>query len=137
MSGGEGMKSATVELPPLKRMPERLGGHVIYATGEESLCPEHQFCCYTGDEKRRCHVCHSNTHLTDDHGDLPPERLAPCLCGKCGELFTSVTGFNMHFGRGYKCRNPEKRGLILVRQKDKYGTVWQLWAKPGSRPEDI
>jgi hypothetical protein len=48
-----------------------------------------------------------------------------------------VTGFSIHFGRGGKCRNPERRGLVLVKQTDKYGTVWQLWAKPGSRPEDL
>ena len=130
------MRAATVELPKLNRMPERQGGHVIYGAYEDSICPEHQFCAYTGDEKHRCHICHGK-HLTDEHDELPPERTAPCLCAKCGELFTSRTGFDMHFRRGYRCGNPERRGLVLVEQTDKYGTVWELWAKPGSRPDDI
>ena len=111
------MKIQTVELPP--------------------FCPEHQFCCYTGDEPDRCKLCHSNTHPTDDHGDLPAARIAPCLCSRCGELFKSVSGFNKHFGRNWKCRNPEKRGLVLVEQTDRNGDTWQLWASPGSRPDDI
>jgi hypothetical protein len=123
---------ATVELPPLKRMPERIGGHVIYATGEDSQCPEHQFCCYTGSEKHRCHICHSNTHLTNDHDELPTGRLAPCLCTRCGELFTSITAFNKHKRPDFRCYNPEKRGLVLANQNG-----WFLWANPGSRPEDI
>jgi hypothetical protein len=126
------MKAQTIGLPPLKRMPERLGGHVIYGTGEDSMCQEHQFCAYTRDEKNRCHVCHSSTHLTDDHGDLPPGRLAPCLCSLCGELFTSITAFNKHKRPNLGCYNPEKRGLILIDQRG-----WLLWANPGSRPEDI
>jgi hypothetical protein len=128
------MKSQAIELPKPKRAR---GGWVIYATSEDSICPYHQFCAYSGSEKDRCAECHSNTHSTSEHGDLPPARTAPCLCSRCGELFTSVTGFRIHFGVTGKCRNPERRGLILVRQKDKYGTVWSLWAKPGSRPEDI
>jgi hypothetical protein len=43
----------------------------------------------------------------------------------------------MHFGRNWKCRNPERRGLVMVKQTDRNGDVWSLWAKPGSRPEDI
>jgi hypothetical protein len=128
------MKGQTVELPKLKRAR---GGWVMYGAYEDSVCPYHQFCTFSGDERNRCAECHSDTHLTEDHGDLPPERIAPCLCSRCGELFTSVTGFSQHFGNGGKCRNPEKRGLVLVEQADRYGTVWQLWAKPGSRPEDL
>lgn len=131
------MKSATIELPRLKRMPERLGGHVTYGTGEESICPEHQFCSYTGDEKHRCHVCHSNTHLTGDHGDLPPDRTAPCLCPKCEELFTSITAFKKHKRPNFGCYKPERRGLVLIDQTDKYGVIWSIWANPGSRPDDI
>ena len=127
-------RSQTVELPRIRRAR---GGWALYGAYEESICPQHQFCCYTGDERKLCGICHSGTHPTDEHGDLPPGRTAPCLCGKCGELFTSVTGFNMHFGRNWKCRNPERRGLVLVKQTDRNGDVWQLWAKPGSRPEDL
>jgi hypothetical protein len=119
-----------VELPKLRRA--RNGIHVIYGAYEDSICPQHQFCCYTGDEVGRCSICHSSYHDTEDHGDLPPGRIAPCLCSRCGELFTSATGFSMHFGKGWKCRNPEKRGLILVNQNG-----WHLWAKPGSRPENL
>ena len=109
----------------------------MYGPGEESVCPYHQFCAYSGGERGPCKICHSSYHVTAGHGDLPPNRIAPCLCSKCGELFTSVTGFNIHFGRNYKCRNPAKRGLIIVEQTDRNGDVWQLWAKPGSRPEEI
>jgi hypothetical protein len=123
----------TVELPRIRRAR---GGWALYATGEESICPEHQFCAYTGDERGLCTLCHGN-HPADDHYELPPGRLAPCLCSKCGELFTSRTGFDIHFGRGYKCRNPAKRGLVVVEQTDRDGYVWSLWAKPGSRPEDV
>jgi hypothetical protein len=113
------------------------GGWALYGTGEDSMCQQHQFCCYTGDERKLCAICHSNDHASDEHGDIPPGRIAPCLCSRCGELFTSVTGFNMHFGRGYKCRNPARRGLVVVEQTDRNGDVWSLWAKPGSRPEDV
>jgi hypothetical protein len=30
------------------------------------------------------------------------------------------------------CRDPERRGLVLINQRG-----WMLWGKPGSRPEDI
>jgi hypothetical protein len=128
------MKTQTVELPRIRRAR---GGWALYGAYEESICPEHQFCAYTGDERKLCGICHSNTHPTDEHGDLPPARTAPCLCRRCGELFTSVTGFNMHFGRGYKCRNPAKRGLVLITQIDRNDNEWSLWAKPGSRPEGV
>jgi len=123
------MRGQTVELPRLKRAR---GGWVMYGAYEDSICQYHQFCCYSGDERGRCAECHSNTHLTDEHGELPPTRLAPCLCPKCGELFTSITAFNKHKRPNFGCYNPEKRGLILVDQKG-----WLLWANPGSRPEDI
>lgn len=113
----------------LKRMPEHNGGHVIYRAGEESRCPRHSFCSYTGTEKTRCHVCHSNTHLTDEHDELPPGRKSPCLCTYCGELFTSITAFDIHQPGGI-CYRPAKRGLILIEQNG-----WVLWGKPGSRPE--
>lgn len=122
------MKSDTIELPKLKRAR---GGWVIYATGEDSICPYHQFCAYTGSERGRCQLCHS-THETDEHGDLPPSRTAPCLCPRCGELFTSITAFNKHKRSNFGCYKPEKRGLVLVDQKG-----WLLWANPGSRPDDI
>jgi hypothetical protein len=128
------MKGQNVELPRLRRAR---GGWALYGAYEESVCPYHQFCAYSGDERNRCAQCHRRDHATDEHGDLPPGRIAPCLCPRCGELFTSVTGFSMHFGVGGKCRNPEKRGLVLVEQADRWGVVWQLWAKPGSRPDDL
>ena len=126
------MKAQTIELPRLRRMPERLGGHVIYKTGEESICPQHRFCAYTGDEKDRCPNCHSRRDLCDDDacGGLPPGRVQPCFCDRCCELFTSPTGFDMHLRTGYRCGNPERRGLILYNQNG-----WSLWGKPGSRPE--
>ena len=127
------MKGQTVELPKLRRAR---GGWVLYGPGEDSVCPYHQFCAYSGDERDRCAVCHNSKHKTEEHGDLPPGRTAPCLCGKCGELFTSITGFDLHRVRD-KCRNPAKRGLVVVEQTDLNGDVWQLWAKPGSRPDDI
>lgn len=117
--------ATTLELPRIKRAR---GGWAIYGTGEDSICPYHQFCAFTGDERNLCQICHA-THPTDEHGDLPPKRLAPCLCAKCGELFTSVTGFTVHIGPGFKCRNPERRGLVLVEQNG-----WSMWAKPGSPP---
>jgi hypothetical protein len=123
----------TIELPKLRRAR---GGWVLYGPNEDSICPVHQFCAYSGDERGLCELCHGS-HPTDEHDELPPGRLAPCLCRKCGELFKSVTGFNMHFGRAYKCRNPAKRGLITIEQTDRDGYVWTLWAKPGSRPEDV
>lgn len=97
-----------------------------------AICPVHQFCAFTGDEKDRCSICHSSKHLTDDHGDLPPGRTAPCLCDRCGELFTSKTPFGIHFRPNGKCGNPERRGLILVTKNG-----WLMWGKPGSRPDDI
>ena len=109
---------------------------MLYGNSEDSVCPYHQFCAYAGDEKDRCARCHSDTHSTKDHGDLPPDRTAPCLCSRCGELFTAITGFDLHQVRG-KCKNPAKRGLVVVEQTDKYGDVWTIWAKPGSRPDDI
>lgn len=122
------MKSQTIELPKLSRARS---GHVIYAVGEDSICQYHQFCTYAGDEKNRCPVCHSNTGLCDDNscGGLPPGRTAPCFCSKCEELFTSRSAFDIHIGPGFKCRNPERRGLILIDQNG-----WFLWGKPGSPP---
>jgi len=121
-------RNQDVELPKLKRTR---AGHVVYGKDENSICPRHQFCAYTGDEPDRCKVCHSNTHLEAEHGDLPPDRKAPCLCHRCGELFTAWSSFDLHRSAG-KCRNPEKRGLILIDQNG-----WLLWGKPGSRPDDI
>jgi hypothetical protein len=129
------MRSETnVELPKLRRA--RNGRHVIYGAYEDSVCYEHQFCSYTGDETDRCSTCHSSYHDTEDHGEIPPHWLAACLCSKCGELFSAVTGFNQHRSKG-KCRNPARRGLVLVDKKDRYGQVWSVWARPGSRPEDV
>lgn len=122
------MRSATVELPKLKRAR---GGWAMYGAYEDSICPQHQFCCYTGDEPGICSVCHAD-HETDEHGDLPPGRTAPCLCPRCEELFTSITAFNKHKRPNGGCYKPEKRGLILANQRG-----WLLWANPGSRPEDI
>jgi hypothetical protein len=126
------MKADTIELPSLKRMPEYLGGHVIYKTGEESICPEHKGCAYTGDEKDRCPFCHSISGLCDEDacGGLPPGRKQPCFCNYCGELFTSPSSFDQHQRPAGVCRNPAKRGLVLLDQNG-----WQLWGKPGSRPE--
>jgi hypothetical protein len=128
------MRGQTVELPKLKRAR---GGWVMYGAYENSVCPYHQFCCYSGDEPNLCAQCHCSRHATEDHGDLPPGRTAPCLCARCGELFTAVTGFDMHQRPAGVCRNPAKRGLVLVKQTDRYGDTWELWAKPGSRPEDL
>lgn len=95
-------------------------------------CPLHQSCAYTGKEKDRCQTCHSTTHYTEDHGDLPPGRVQPCLCAYCAELFTSPSAFDLHQRPAGICRNPERRGLVLVEQNG-----WMLWGKPGSRPDDI
>jgi hypothetical protein len=128
------MREQTVELPKLRRAR---GGWVMYGAYEDSVCQYHQFCTYSGDELGRCARCHSNTHPTNEHGDLPPDRTAPCLCSRCGELFKSRTGFDIHQTQYGRCRNPARRGLVLVKQSDRYGDIWQLWAKPGSRPDDI
>lgn len=119
----------TVELPKPKRAR---GGWALYKQGEDSICQYHQFCAYTGDEPGLCQVCHA-PHETEDHGDLPPKRTAPCLCAMCDELFTSKTSFNKHKRPNLiGCYKPERRGLILVNQRG-----WLLWANPGSRPDDI
>ena len=100
-------------------------------------CPYHksksgrQLCAFTGDEPGRCQICHA-LHETDDHGDYPPGRTAPCLCVMCDELFSSITAFDRHKRPNYKCYNPERRGLILVNKNG-----WLIWANPGSRPEDV
>ena len=125
------MKASTVELPRLKRMPERNGGHVIYGIGEVSICPEHKFCAYTGDEPNRCHFCHAD-HPTDEHGDYPPGRVAPCLCPLCDELFSSKTATTLQRRPDGRCYKPERRGLVLVNKND-----WLIWANPGDRPDDI
>jgi hypothetical protein len=127
-------RSQTVELPPIRRAP---GGWALYEAREESICPRHQFCAYTGDEPGLCAVCHSSLHDTDDHGDLPPHQVSRCLCAGCQELFTSISSFDQHQRPAGVCRNPAKRGLVLVKKTDRYGTVWQMWAKPGSRPDDL
>jgi len=96
-------------------------------------CPIHkQFCAYTGQERGLCSFCHSSTHDLENHGELPPGRLSPCLCSRCEELFTSITAFDMHQRPAGVCRSPERRGLVLVEQNG-----WILWGKPGSRPEDL
>lgn len=128
------MKTDTVELPRPKRAR---GGWTLYDRNEDSVCSYHQFCAFTGNEVSRCHICHG-LHFTDEHGDLPPERTAPCLCSRCGELFTSITSFSRHKRPNFVgCYNPERRGLVEVEQTDKYGDDWILWANPGSRPDDI
>jgi hypothetical protein len=130
------VKTKDVQLPALREMPESLGGHVIYAPGQVSICPQHQYCAYTGDEPNRCPVCHvTNTRgcaHNPDGGGLPPGRRSPCLCARCGELFTSTSSFNKHMrpvGDDRPCRNPERRGLVLVEQHG-----WFLWGNPGSPP---
>lgn len=128
------MRSETnIELPKLRRAR---GGWALYGPNEESVCYEHQFCTWTGDEVGRCSFCHSSYHDSEDHGELPPHWLSACLCGRCGELFKSITGFDQHRSRG-KCRNPARRGLVLIEKADRYGEVWSIWARPGSRPEDL
>ncbi|HWI70132.1 MAG TPA: hypothetical protein VNS88_17500 [Nitrospiraceae bacterium] len=122
------MRTATIGLPKVRRAR---GGWALYGAYEESMCPYHQFCSFTGDEPERCQICHG-LHSTDKHGEIPPGRTAPCLCPMCKELFTSKTAFNKHKRPNGKCYNPEKRGLVLVNQND-----WFLWANPGSRPDDI
>ena len=122
-----------IELPYPKRAR---GGWTLYTTGEDSICPYHRFCAFTGSEVSRCQICHG-LHFTDEHGDLPPEREAPCLCSRCGELFTSITAFQKHKRPDFRCYKPERRKLVLVELTDKYGGVWQIWANPGSRPESI
>jgi hypothetical protein len=109
---------------------------VIYAIGEVSECPVHQYCAYTGDERDerdRCPNCHRLLGLCDDDscGGLPRGRHSPCLCMRCKELFTSVTSFDLHLGAlpDMKCRAPEQRGLVLYDQGG-----WSLWGKPGSPP---
>jgi hypothetical protein len=124
------MKSKTVNLPELVRMPESMGGHVLYEPGPTSICPNHQFCAYTGDEPGRCPACHGRY---DADGicpcqELPPGRHSPCLCARCRELFTSLTAFERHMPGGV-CKNPAKRGLVLVEQNG-----WKLWANPGTPP---
>lgn len=122
------MKADTIELPKPKRAR---GGWTLYGRNEDSICQYHQFCAFTGSEVSRCHICHG-LHFTDEHGDLPPGRTAPCLCPRCAELFTSITAFNKHKRPNSGCYNPERRGLELVNQRG-----WLLWANPGSRPDDI
>jgi len=128
------MRDQTVELPKLRRAP---GGWVLYETREPSVCPYHDFCAYSGDEKWCCNLCHSSLHDTEDHGDLPPHQTSPCLCASCGELFTAVSAFDKHQRPAGISRKPGKRGLVLISKTDRYGTVWQMWANPGERPKDM
>jgi hypothetical protein len=124
------MKATTVELPPLVRAAE---GHVLYPPGPTSICPNHKFCAYTGDEPDRCAECHGtfDTNGFCPCSALPPGRLSPCFCVRCEELFTSITAFDKHIHKATgKHRSPERVGLVLVEQNG-----WQLWANPGSRPE--
>jgi hypothetical protein len=121
------MSPTTVNLPKLRRAAD---GHIMYEPGAHSLCPNHDFCAYDGTEPDRCEFCHS---LIDDDdicacSELPPGRKSPCLCANCRELFTSLTSFDRHMVNG-RCRNPGKRGLVLVNQGG-----WDIWANPGSMP---
>jgi len=130
----------TQDIIPLdyKRMPESLGGHVIYFPNEISICRYHKYCAYTGDEPDRCSRCHSSNdigcaHTEDGHGGLPPNRRSPALCRSCNELFSSNTSYDRHLrplDDNRICYNPERRGLVMVEQNG-----WYLWANPGSRPE--
>jgi hypothetical protein len=119
------MKTTTVELPrPLRAA----AGHLILGPGERSLCPNHDFCCYDGTEEDRCGWCHG-TYDADGfcpHMDLPPNRRSPCFCVSCKELFTGITAFDKH-KRDFKCRKPERVGLVQVEQGD-----WVIWANPGT-----
>jgi hypothetical protein len=106
-----------IELPPPR------------ANGTRARCKLHRgMCAYTGREKGRCPQCHS-TYIDDvcSHMELPPNRIRPCFCNGCGELFSSVSAFGAHQRPAGRCRNPEKRGLELVEQNG-----WAMWAKPGS-----
>jgi hypothetical protein len=121
------MSPTTVNLPRLKRAAD---GHIMYEPGAHSLCPYHQYCAYDGTERERCEFCHG---LYDDDGicpcgELPPGRKSPCQCVRCLELFTSLTAFDKHMSNG-RCRNPGKRGLVLVDQGG-----WDIWANPGTMP---
>jgi hypothetical protein len=91
-------------------------------------CPHHKFCAYTGLEQDRCPDCHS-TFIDDICScmQLPPGRTRPCFCDACGELFTGPSSFDQHQRPTGVCRNPQKRGLVLIEQNG-----WSLWAKPGS-----
>jgi hypothetical protein len=122
-------RSKDVNLPALRRAR---GGHVIYGPGEESVCPYHQFCAYSGDEPGRCSQCHGLLDEDDicPHLDLPPGRSSPCMCVTCLEVFSSITAFVKHKGSTGKCLNPARRKLVLVTQGD-----WDIWANPGTRPE--
>lgn len=117
----------------LRRAPRRRGGHVLYRSGQESVCSNHRLCAYTGKEPDRCPLCHSladypSAGCEGEHGVLPPNRTRPCYCRGCDELFSSNSAFAHHqTSRG--CRDPERRGLILV---DKGG--WVMWAFPGEAP---
>jgi hypothetical protein len=109
-----------IELPPL---PPR------EASQNGSRCLQHKgMCAYTGREKDRCKICHS-TFIDGvcSHMELPPGRTRPCFCNGCGELFSSVSSFDTHQRPAGRCRDPERRGLVLV---DKNG--WMMWASPGS-----
>jgi len=95
-------------------------------------CSRHKFCAYTGLEQDRCPICHA-TYIQGicPHMTLPPGRKRPCFCDSCGELFTSISSFDKHQSPSGICRDPLKRGLILVEQGG-----WELWSLPGSRPFD-
>jgi hypothetical protein len=117
-----------LELPSLIRAT---AGHTVYSAGQASICPYHAFCSYTGDEPGICPVCHSwqDEDGGCSHLDYPTGRKRPCFCSRCMELFSSPSSFDLHQRPAGVCRNPEKRGLVLV---DSNG--WSMWAKPGSPP---
>jgi hypothetical protein len=121
------MSPTTVELPRLLRAAD---GHIMYETGAHSLCPNHDFCAYDGTETDRCPDCHGLYDKDDicPCAEIPPGRKSPCLCVRCRELFTSLTSFDKHMSNG-RCRNPAKRGLVLVNQGG-----WDIWANPGTMP---
>ena len=105
----------------------------LKGTQLKSGCPEHKFCAFTGKENDRCSVCHS-AYIEDvcQHMTLPPGRTRPCFCDSCGELFSAISAFDMHQRPAGICRDPERRGLVLVEHGG-----WSMWAKPGTRPDDI
>jgi hypothetical protein len=108
-------KIQDIELPP----PRGDGAHCTLHKG---------MCAYTGREKNRCRMCHS-TFIDGVCScmHLPPGRTKPCFCDLCGELFTAPSSFDQHQSPAGRCRNPERRGLVLIEQGG-----WTMWAKPGS-----
>lgn len=99
------------DVPLVRRAP---AGHVIYRVGAPSICPEHRWCAYTGDEADRCPRCHASYTIGCWHE-----------CTGCREAFATETAYYDHLTGEWACLDPGAIGLVLIEQDG-----WTLWAVP-------